>query len=65
VIGVNPASDSVGTVGTILHALNRLVEIHKAPTQSCCLAHISAQPAAMDQVKTIRGAGYIFETLAS
>src|SRR6202161_4099555 len=49
VIGVNPASDSVETVGAILHALDRLVEIYKAPTQTCCLAHISAQLAAMER----------------
>ena len=49
VIGVNPASDSVETVGGILHALQRLVETYKAPTQTCCLAHISAQLAAMEQ----------------
>jgi ethanolamine ammonia-lyase large subunit len=47
VIGVNPASDSVETVSSILHGLDRLVEIYKVPTQTCCLAHISAQLAAM------------------
>jgi len=49
VIGVNPASDSVETVGAILHALARLVEIYRVPTQTCCLAHISVQLAAMEQ----------------
>ncbi|HEY4709031.1 MAG TPA: ethanolamine ammonia-lyase subunit EutB, partial [Candidatus Acidoferrales bacterium] len=47
VIGVNPASDSVETVSSILHALDRLVEAYQVPTQTCCLAHISAQLAAM------------------
>jgi ethanolamine ammonia-lyase large subunit len=47
VIGVNPAADSVETVGTILHALDRLVTACKAPTQTCCLAHISTQLAAL------------------
>src|SRR5271170_3718781 len=47
VIGVNPAADSVETVSTILHALDRLVTACKAPTQSCCLAHISTQLAAL------------------
>jgi ethanolamine ammonia-lyase large subunit len=47
VIGVNPASDSVETVSSILRALDRLVETYKVPTQTCCLAHISAQLAAM------------------
>jgi ethanolamine ammonia-lyase large subunit len=49
VIGVNPASDSVETVGAILRALDRLVDAYKVPTQTCCLAHISAQLAAMDR----------------
>src|SRR5271170_2740761 len=48
VIGVNPASDSVETVGGILRALNRLVESYQIPTQTCCLAHISTQLAAME-----------------
>ena len=49
VIGVNPASDSVETVSAILQGLNRLVETCKVPTQICCLAHIGAQLAAMEQ----------------
>src|ERR1700722_12381948 len=49
VIGVNPASDSVETVGAILQALDRLVEAYKVPTQTCCLAHISTQLAAMER----------------
>src|SRR5271154_6580742 len=49
VIGVNPASDSVETVGAILHALDRLVESYQVPTQICCLAHIGTQLAAIDR----------------
>lgn len=49
VIGVNPATDSVETVGAILHALDRLIESFKVPTQACCLAHISTQLAAMER----------------
>jgi ethanolamine ammonia-lyase large subunit len=47
VIGVNPATDSVETVTSILSGLDRLVEIYKIPTQTCCLAHITTQLAAM------------------
>ena len=47
VIGVNPATDSVETVGAILHALHRLIDAYKIPTQACCLAHISTQLAAL------------------
>jgi ethanolamine ammonia-lyase large subunit len=49
VIGVNPASDSVETVGSILYALQRLVNTYNVPTQTCCLAHINAQLAAMER----------------
>src|SRR5438445_2295206 len=47
VIGVNPATDSVETVSAILVAVSRLVEAYQAPTQTCCLAHITTQLAAM------------------
>ena len=47
VIGVNPASDSVETVSSILHALARLIDAYGVPTQSCCLAHITTQLEAM------------------
>jgi ethanolamine ammonia-lyase large subunit len=49
VIGVNPASDSVETTTAILCALDRLISIYKIPTQSCCLAHVSTQLAALDR----------------
>jgi ethanolamine ammonia-lyase large subunit len=43
VIGVNPATDSVGVVTTILIALERLISAFGIPTQACCLAHITTQ----------------------
>ncbi len=49
VIGVNPATDSVETVSSILVALNRLVDAYEIPTQICCLAHITTQLAALDR----------------
>ena len=49
VIGVNPASDSIEAVTTILHGLSHLVDAYKVPTQSCCLAHITTQLAALAQ----------------
>jgi len=48
VIGVNPASDSVETTGTILRALARLVDAYEVPTQTCVLAHLTTQLAAME-----------------
>jgi len=49
VIGVNPATDAVETVSAILLALNRLVDAYEIPTQSCCLAHITTQLAALNR----------------
>ena len=49
VIGVNPATDAVESVSAILHALHRLIEAYKIPTQTCCLAHISTQLKAMER----------------
>jgi ethanolamine ammonia-lyase large subunit len=47
VIGVNPATDSIDTVSSILWALQRLIDTYQIPTQSCCLAHITTQLAAL------------------
>lgn len=49
VLGVNPATESVDTVTAILRALDRLIEISGAPTQHCCLAHITTQLAALER----------------
>jgi ethanolamine ammonia-lyase large subunit len=49
VIGVNLATDSVETASAILRALNRLVDTYKVPTQTCCLAHITTQLAALNR----------------
>lgn len=49
VIGVNPAADSIEAVSGILFALERLVTAYEIPTQTCCLAHITTQLAAMDR----------------
>jgi ethanolamine ammonia-lyase large subunit len=49
VIGVNPASGSTETTIAILQALQRLVEAYQVPTQTCCLAHVSTQLAALER----------------
>lgn len=49
VIGVNPASDSVETDCSILRGLERLVDAYCIPTQTCCLAHITTQIAALER----------------
>jgi ethanolamine ammonia-lyase large subunit len=49
VIGVNPATESVETVSSILRSLDRLVTAANIPTQHCCLAHITTQLACLEQ----------------
>jgi len=49
VIGVNPATESVETVGSILGTLDRLITTADIPTQACCLAHITTQLAALEK----------------
>jgi ethanolamine ammonia-lyase large subunit len=46
---VNPATDSVDTVAAILTSLQRLVTAYELPTQTCCLAHLTTQLAAMER----------------
>ena len=61
VIGVNPAAESVECVAAIEHTLQRLIEMLGVPTQSCCLAHISTQLAALDRGAPI---DLLFQSLA-
>jgi ethanolamine ammonia-lyase large subunit len=43
VIGVNPATDSVGSVELLLRLLDRMREHYGIPTQICVLAHVTTQ----------------------
>ncbi len=49
VIGINPATDSTETVVRLLHMLAELIERYEIPTQSCVLAHITTQLAAIER----------------
>src|ERR1700678_1737006 len=61
VIGVNPATDAIETVRSILLALNRLVDAYEIPTQVCCLAHITTQLAALSRGAPV---DLLFQSLA-
>ena len=61
VIGVNPATDSVDTVSSILAALNRLIDAYHIPTQACCLAHITTQLAALERGSAV---DLLFQSIA-
>jgi len=41
VIGINPATDSVPAVETLLRLLDELIRRYAIPTQSCVLAHVT------------------------
>jgi ethanolamine ammonia-lyase large subunit len=49
VIGINPATDSVASVKKLLLILDELIRTYEIPTQSCVLAHITTQMAALRQ----------------
>lgn len=47
VIGINPATDSVPAVETLLRMLDELIRRYEIPTQTCVLAHVTTQLAAL------------------
>lgn len=49
VLGVNPAADAVETIAAILNGLDRLITASGAPTQACCLAHVTTQLACLER----------------
>lgn len=49
VIGVNPAAESIDSVAAILGQLDRIIERLGAPTQACCLAHVTTQLACLER----------------
>jgi ethanolamine ammonia-lyase large subunit len=49
VIGINPASDNVASVGTLLRLVDYAREKFAIPTQSCVLAHVTTQMEALRQ----------------
>jgi len=61
VIGVNPASDSVPRLGELLRMLDELIRRHGIPTQSCVLAHVTAQLEALRQGAPV---DLIFQSIA-
>jgi ethanolamine ammonia-lyase large subunit len=49
VIGINPATDSVTSVDRLLRILDRIISEFQIPTQSCVLAHVTTQLAALEK----------------
>ena len=48
-IGINPATDSPARVGELLRLIDQLITTYSIPTQSCVLAHVTTQLAALKQ----------------
>jgi ethanolamine ammonia-lyase large subunit len=49
VIGINPASDSLAAVTTLLEMLDQIIQSYAIPTQSCVLTHITTTIAAIER----------------
>ena len=61
VIGINPASDNLRTVETLLYLLDRIREKYLIPTQSCVLAHVTTQMEAMGRSAPV---DLVFQSIA-
>jgi ethanolamine ammonia-lyase large subunit len=48
VIGINPANDSPDRTGELLRLLDDVIQTYRIPTQSCVLAHVTTQLAALE-----------------
>ena len=49
VIGINPAADNVSSVHTLLELIDHVRQKYAIPIQSCVLAHVTTQMAALQQ----------------
>jgi ethanolamine ammonia-lyase large subunit len=49
VIGINPVSDNLEQVCTLLRLLDELIDGHRIPTQSCVLTHVTTTLRAIEQ----------------
>ncbi|WP_089177396.1 ethanolamine ammonia-lyase subunit EutB [Bosea sp. AS-1] len=49
VIGINPASDSLGRIGDLLRLLDEMIARFAIPTQGCILTHVTSSIALIEQ----------------
>ena len=61
VVGINPAGDSVGVTVDLLNLVDALRERFGIPVQSCVLAHVTTQMAAMERGAPV---DLIFQSIA-
>ena len=48
-IGINPATDSVPAVTTLVHMLDEIIRRYEIPTQSCVLTHVTTSIAVIER----------------
>ncbi len=61
VIGINPVSDNVASVTTLLHLIDHIRQRYSIPTQSCVLAHLTTQ---MDAIRSGAPLDLLFQSIA-
>lgn len=49
VIGINPATDSIAAVTTLIEMLNEIIRRYSIPTQSCVLTHVTTSIEAINR----------------
>ena len=49
VIGINPASDSLSALKTLMHGVDEVIQRFQIPTQACVLTHVTNQIQAIEQ----------------
>jgi len=64
VIGINPAGDNPATVARLLRMIDAVRERFSIPTQSCVLAHITTQIAAIEQFGQGAPLDLLFQSIA-
>ncbi|MCQ4345913.1 ethanolamine ammonia-lyase subunit EutB [Pseudomonas stutzeri] len=48
-IGINPATDSMGSIVTLLEMLDAVIQRYEIPSQSCVLTHVTSSIAAIER----------------
>ncbi|MDD2800168.1 MAG: ethanolamine ammonia-lyase subunit EutB [Methylococcales bacterium] len=61
VIGINPATDNLDNVHTLLNLLDGIISHHKIPTQSCVLTHVTTS---MELMRRGAPVDLVFQSIA-
>jgi ethanolamine ammonia-lyase large subunit len=61
VIGINPATDNLDNVHTLLNLLDEIIRRHEIPTQSCVLSHVTTT---MELIRRGAPIDLVFQSIA-